>query len=152
MFWKAVSYLPTLLPRSNCLGQVSSPLPLSKGGIWSDLVNKDPLINNTVNFMKEARGFYLVVELSLRTRVQKEACRGKGTGTRATTEKKKTTNTRYSTRENKGWPRPSLCSHSTWPGASIMCRNHATRTGDPAIAEAHHGTLPLKSLPKAACP
>jgi len=54
--------------------------------------------------------------------------------------------TRCITRENKGRSRPSLWSHSTWPGASIMCHSRATRTGDPPLPEVHHGVLPQSSL------
>lgn len=38
---------------------------------------QDQLINNTVNSKKKAQGFYLVVGLSVRSRIEKEAWWGK---------------------------------------------------------------------------
>lgn len=55
-------------------------------------MEQDQLIKNTVNFMKEEQGFYLVVGLHLRTRFQKQAGGGEEKGARITTEKKKTRN------------------------------------------------------------
>lgn len=90
MFWKAVSY-QLCHPETTAWAR-SHLLPLSKEDIQGDLVEQDQLIKNTVNFMKEAQGFYVVVGLYLRTRVGKQACGGEGKGARITTEKKKMAN------------------------------------------------------------